>query len=279
MATYIYCRVSKEEQVHGCEVQEDLCRKTCVEHKLDTPIIIADDGVSTSKVPFAKRPGIIKLLSLLKEGDHVVVWRLDRLERGFLTFIGAVSQIVDKGVWIHSVEEKNGKSLDLSSALGRAMLAVWAIAADFYRETVQENTKRALQWRKEMGRAYTCPPFGFKIQAGPIPLDGSDPIKRCVPISPGDIHEIVTRIDAGELPYHVANDFRKQKRTCRTWDSRKNCFVDRPWVITIYKDGKPYQADQRRVYKAYKFAKRLEEIEARLAATQADPAPQEPSAS
>ena len=80
----------------------------CPAH-LGEPLVIWDDGVSTSEVPFNERPGIIRLLRACAD-DHLVVWRLDRIERGFLTFYDALRQIVERDVWIHSIEEKGGLS-------------------------------------------------------------------------------------------------------------------------------------------------------------------------
>lgn len=247
MATYIYTRVSTDEQVVGCAVQEAVSRKACQDQALGAPTVIADDGVSTSKVKFKDRPGMKHLLSILRPGDHLVVYRLDRIERGFLTFFDALQQLIKREVWIHSVEEKSGKSLDLSTATGRAMLAVWAIAADFYREAVQNNTREALQFRKRNGYAYTRPPFGWKVQEVSPRPDGRKPLRRFEPIDPATIDEIVERMDHGESPYSIATDFKNQGRRCdgRLWA---------PW-----KNHSRY-ADCTRVLKAYRYAKYLQNI-------------------
>ena len=50
----------------GCQVQQDMILDTCVRLHLGEPLIIWDDGVSTSAVPFNERPGIIRLLRSLR---------------------------------------------------------------------------------------------------------------------------------------------------------------------------------------------------------------------
>jgi len=160
MTCFGYTRVSTEEQV-SCAMQRDLILETCVRLSLDTPTeIIADDGVSTTYVPFRERPGMCKLLRLVQPGDHLVVWRLDRIERGFLTFYDALRQVVERGVEIHSIEDYHGMPLDLTTAAGRAVVSVLQMASDFYRESVRENTRRSKAWRKQnnmaVGSPYYC---------------------------------------------------------------------------------------------------------------------------
>ena len=228
MATYCYLRVSTDEQVKGCEIQADLCRTACIEQKLGEPIVYSDDGVSTSKVKFNDRPGMRKLLSILKKDDHLVVWRLDRIERGFLSFYDSLSQIVNKGVWIHSVEERGGMSIDLSCAAGRAMLAIWQIASDFYREQIQTNTRQAIMYRKRVGLAHARPARGFRIKQMP-PGPGEKVGKKIfVPVDPQAVQEIVTRRDAGESWYSIATDFYLKKRSCLIWIRGKA--YKKPWV-------------------------------------------------
>jgi hypothetical protein len=169
--------------------------------------IVWDDGVSTSEVPFNERPG-----------DHLVVWRLDRIERGFLTFYDALMQIVERDVWIHSIEEKGGKAIDLNTAQGRAFVAVLQIGCDMYRETVKENTRRALEWRRKNGMAVSQTGFARQIvvrdRAGCAkPRQQFDKHAGDMKLVEWDtqqlayIAEIAERLGQGEDVAHVAADF------------------------------------------------------------------------
>lgn len=229
MATYIYCRLSKDEaskrsrvQVQNCKIQEALSREVCKQRNLGEPLVIPyDEGVSTWRKPFNKRPGIILLLSILQPGDHLVVWRLDRIERGFFTFFNALAQIEAKGVSIHAVEEYGGLPLDFSNAAGRARISISQIASDFYRETISDNTKRALAWRKACGVIYKKPYFGFKVVALP-PVPGRthrNANNVIVPVDVEIIHEIVRRRDRGETWYAITKDLMERDVRCdgRLW--------------------------------------------------------------
>ena len=218
MPTLGYCRVSTEEQVLGCKVQQDMILDTCARLHLGEPLVIWDDGVSTSEVAFNERPGIIRLLRCLRADDHLVVWRLDRIERGFLTFYDALRQIVERDVWIHSIEEKGGQAIDLDTAQGRAFVAVLQIGCDMYRETVKENTRRALEWRRKNGMAVSQTGFARRIvvrdrtgnskprpqfdkHAGDVKLVEWDTQQLAY------ISEIAERLGRGEDVAHVAADF------------------------------------------------------------------------
>ncbi len=163
MPIHGYCRVSDRGAGAGLPGPAGYDPRHVHRLHLGEPAIIWDDGVSTSAVPFNERPGIIRLLRSLRADDHLVVWRLDRIERGFLTFYDALRQIVERDVWIHSIEEKGGQAIDLNTAQGRAFVAVLQIGCDMYRETVKENTRRALEWRKKNGMAVSQTGFARRI--------------------------------------------------------------------------------------------------------------------
>lgn len=280
MPTYGLTRASLLRQEDSPEVQADGIRTHAKLLGLGEVKMLHEKlGTSGHSTLFAERQQGKWIMENLVEGDVLIVAKLDRLGRRASDILNTVETLHNRGVRIYIINFHGGQSLDITSSYGRLILTMFAGFAQFERDVLVERISEANQWRKKVGRAYTYPPFGFRIQAGSRPLDGSKPIKRCVPISPIDIHEIVTRIDAGERPHSVAMDFRKQGRVCRTWSRQKGHFVDRQWVPLIHRGGKACEPDPRRIYKAYAFAKRLEEIEARLAATQADPEPEEPASS
>ena len=121
--------------------------------------LFEDDDTSTTYCDFANRRGVQALLKAVQPGDHLIVWRLDRIERGFFQSIDAVGRFVAKGVLIHSIHEYGGMALDLTTAAGRGLLGVFAIGADMFKEALRANITRALQFRKANGMA-----------AGPTPL-------------------------------------------------------------------------------------------------------------
>jgi DNA invertase Pin-like site-specific DNA recombinase len=87
------------------------------------------------------RPGLAALLDYVREGDTVVVWKLDRLGRNTLHILETVKLLTDRGVTLVSTSD----GIDSSTAAGRMVIGVLASMAEFERELITERTalKRA----------------------------------------------------------------------------------------------------------------------------------------
>src|SRR5258707_1286466 len=87
------------------------------------------------------RPGLAALLDYVRDGDTVVVWKLDRLGRNTLHILETVKALTERGVTLISTTD----GIDSSTAAGRMVIGVLASMAEFERELVKERTalKRA----------------------------------------------------------------------------------------------------------------------------------------
>lgn len=87
------------------------------------------------------RPGLAALLDYVREGDTVVVWKLDRLGRNTLHILETVKALTERGVTLVSTTD----GIDSSTAAGRMVIGVLASMAEFERELIKERTalKRA----------------------------------------------------------------------------------------------------------------------------------------
>lgn len=94
-----------------------------------------------------ERSGLDKALSALREGDTLVVARLDRLGRSMPHLVSTVHQLAECGVGFRSLAE----SIDTASAAGRLVLHVFASLADFERDLIRERTRAALAAKKRRG--------------------------------------------------------------------------------------------------------------------------------
>ncbi len=88
------------------------------------------------------RPGLAALLDYVREGDTVVVWKLDRLGRDTLHILETVKALTDRGATLISLTD----GIDSSTAAGRMMIGVLGSLAEYERELVKERTalKRAI---------------------------------------------------------------------------------------------------------------------------------------
>jgi DNA invertase Pin-like site-specific DNA recombinase len=82
------------------------------------------------------RPGLAALLDYVREGDTVVVWKLDRLGRNTLHILETVKVLTDRNVTLVSVTD----GIDSSTAAGRMMIGVLGSLAEYERELIKERT-------------------------------------------------------------------------------------------------------------------------------------------
>ncbi len=87
------------------------------------------------------RPGLAALMEYVREGDTVVVWKLDRLGRNTLHILETVKALTDREITLVSVSD----GIDSSTPAGRMMIGVLGSLAEYERELIKERTalKRA----------------------------------------------------------------------------------------------------------------------------------------
>lgn len=81
------------------------------------------------------------MLASLREGDIVIVARLDRLTRSLLQFAGLVERATEEGWSLVAVDQ----AFDLGTPAGRAMAGMCAVFAAYERDLIAERTREALR--------------------------------------------------------------------------------------------------------------------------------------
>lgn len=107
---------------------------------------IYEDKVS-GKASMA-RPQLEECLADLREGDTLVVWRLDRLGRSLPDLVRIVTELEQKGVAFESLTER----IETRSASGKLIFHVFAALAEFERNLIRERTKAGLAAARVRGR-------------------------------------------------------------------------------------------------------------------------------
>ena len=105
---------------------------------------IYQEKVSSGK----ERPQLIKMIENLREGDSVMVWKLDRLARSLKELINLVEIFSVKKVNFTSVKD----SIDTFTVQGRLLLNIFGSLAEFERDAIRERTKAGLSAAKARGR-------------------------------------------------------------------------------------------------------------------------------
>jgi len=131
-----YARVSTLEQ--NLDLQVDALEKEGCEK------IIRD----TASGATVARPGLERLMDILRPGDVLVVWRLDRLGRTLKHLIELVAELAGAGIGFASLTE----SIDTSTPAGRLIFHIFGALAEFERNVIRERTMAGLAAARARGR-------------------------------------------------------------------------------------------------------------------------------
>lgn len=122
----------------------------------------------------ADRPGLAKALSHAREGDALVVWRLDRLGRSVSNLIQIVADFEREGIGFKSLTE----AIDTTTSGGKLIFHVFAALAECERNVTRERTLAGLQAARKRGRVGGRPRSMTKEKveaAKKLLADGSTP--------------------------------------------------------------------------------------------------------
>ena len=109
----------------------------------------------------------------MREGDTLVVWKLDRLGRSLAHLIQTVKTLSDKNIGFKSLQE----NIDTTTSSGQLIFHIFASLAEFERELIRERTRAGLKAARVRGRLGGRPPT----------------------LSPHDIKKLNQHYDKGEL--------------------------------------------------------------------------------
>lgn len=138
MSTLIgYARVSTADQ--SLDMQIDSLKKAGC-HQVFTDVASAVKSV---------RPGLEKALAYLREGDTLVVWKIDRLGRSLAHLVQTVDQLRERGVAFRSLTDAG---LDTTTRNGKLLFNLFATLAEFERDLIRERTKAGLATAAAKGR-------------------------------------------------------------------------------------------------------------------------------
>ena len=93
------------------------------------------------------RPKLQAALNALGSGDHIVVWRLDRLGRDFRHLVDIAEELRGRQANIISLSE----GIDTSSSIGEVVYRLICVFADFERSVIVERTRAGLAAAKARG--------------------------------------------------------------------------------------------------------------------------------
>lgn len=131
-----YARVSTKEQ--NLDLQRDALKKEGCEK-------IFEEVMTGSK---KDRPTLNHLMEVVRSGDVIVVWKLDRMGRSLKHLVDVVSKLLDMGVGIKSINDP----IDTTNSHGRLIFNIFASLAEFEKDLIREQTQAGLSSARARGR-------------------------------------------------------------------------------------------------------------------------------
>lgn len=129
-----------------------------VQHLLKAGVRQSDIHVEKVSAASAKRPRLHWALENLREGDTLVVWKMDRLARSLLDLINKLKQIETAGARFRSLTEH----IDTNTPGGRLIFHVLGALAEFERDLVVERTRAGVKVAQAAGKR-----FGVECKLSP----------------------------------------------------------------------------------------------------------------
>lgn len=136
MALIGYARISTTEQ--KLEPQVDALKEAGCE-------TVFEDVISGAK---AERPGLNEALAFVRNGDTLVVWKLDRLGRSMKHLVETVANLGEHGVGFRSLTE----GVDTTTTGGTLVFHLFGALAQFERDLIVERTQAGLKAAATRGR-------------------------------------------------------------------------------------------------------------------------------
>ena len=138
-----YSRISKSDGSQTLDLQTDALIKVGVKQEN-----IYSDKVSGVK---EERVGLENCLKSIREGDTLIVWKLDRLGRNLKHLINIIQDLTNRKIGF-KVLTGQGANIDTTTANGKLIFGIFAALAEFERELIRERTIAGLKSARARGR-------------------------------------------------------------------------------------------------------------------------------
>ena len=174
-----YARVSTIDQVPALQL-DALASAGCTR--------VFEDRASGAR---ADRVGLRSALEYVRDGDVLIVWKLDRLGRSLPHLIETVTTLEKRGIGFRSITE----AIDTTTPGGRLVFHLFGALGQFERDLIQERTRAGLAAAAARGRT-----------GGRQPVVTEDKLKRARGmIAKGlTVREVAMRLKVGKTALYSA---------------------------------------------------------------------------
>lgn len=119
---------------------------------------VLEEHLFSDKISGARedRPGLAACNEELREGDTLIVWRLDRLGHSMRHLVNMMKDLKERGIGFRSISDG---MIDTTSASGELVLNIFSALAQFERRLIQERTRAGLAAARARGKNGGRPPM------------------------------------------------------------------------------------------------------------------------
>lgn len=179
---FAYCRVSTLEQNTENQRREIEAAGFSIQ-----PQRLIEEYVSGS-VAAGERPGFMRLLDRMENGDVLIVTKLDRLGRNAMDIRKTVELLAESEIRVHCLALGG---VDLTSPAGKMTMQVISAVAEFERDLLLERTHAGIARARASGKRFGRPPA----------------------LNADQKQAVLARIDAGASISAIARDFNTTRQT------------------------------------------------------------------
>ncbi|EPQ0644559.1 recombinase family protein [Klebsiella aerogenes] len=158
MEVFAYCRVSRNDLTTANQ-------KHAIERSGYKPTQVLEEQVSGS-ICAMERPVFSRMVENMKNGDVLVVLKIDRLGRDNIDVQRTIQMLTEKGITVVSLDLP---TRNLASAEGKMMMQMFAVFAEFERARIAERTRDGLARAKAEG----------KTLGRPLATSTTEAVKEC----------------------------------------------------------------------------------------------------
>lgn len=172
-----YIRVSTEEQAlegYSLDAQADTIREASKKQGWVLAEIYADEGKSGKSMK--KRPGLQRLLTDIRGGEVLIMWKLDRMNRNLHDSETIFKQLDAQGAAFYSIAEPHLSNAGAGAKFSRQMMAAFA---EYYSGQLGENVRHGMIRMVKEGRWTGGPvPIGYSLVDGTLTPNNQAAIVR-----------------------------------------------------------------------------------------------------
>lgn len=165
-----------------------------------------DRGVSATKVRLFKRPAMRKLEAIVQPGDHLIIWRFDRMVRSIHDASDLVEFLTEGELHLQIVQQSEGE-LDPRTENGNLMMWLYSMMGSIESMILKKRVRASVEDRKAKGEAHCAQKrYGYtreKIRGRWYYIWNQHEWDQ--------MYEIYVRHRRGESFQKIRNDFHRRK--------------------------------------------------------------------